>query len=190
MYFANKYWTLGVSFHLEFLEQGGFWLGPWFDRCFFSLLRSWCRICTGFDYQTTLCKKYTTTKIVIFSLVVGSLTLFGFGSIKTAWLVFALIPIAVLTELMNPTLDGFISNKVSDDTQGLLQGILSSINAITTILSPLLMTLLFKIGASQKDDWYVPGLPFYFAAILLIICIIPILKVMNTLEHAKKRKIK
>ena len=129
-------------------------------------------------------------KIVIFSLVVGSLTLFGFGSIKTAWLVFALIPIAVLTELMNPTLDGFISNKVSDDTQGLLQGILSSINAITTILSPLLMTLLFKIGASQKDDWYVPGLPFYFAAILLIICIIPILKVMNTLEHAKKRKIK
>tara|TARA_B100000674_G_scaffold20311_1_gene14313 strand:+ start:2122 stop:3360 length:1239 start_codon:yes stop_codon:yes gene_type:complete len=129
-------------------------------------------------------------KIVIFSLVVGSLTLFGFGSIKTAWLVFALIPIAVLTELMNPTLDGFISNKVSDDTQGLLQGILSSINAITTILSPLLMTLLFKIGASQKDDWYIPGLPFYFAAILLIICIIPILRVMNTLEHAKKRKIK
>lgn len=46
------------------------------------------------------------------------------------------------------------------------------------------------IGASQKDDWYIPGLPFYFAAILLIICIIPILKVMNTLEHAKKRKIK
>ena len=108
--------------------------------------------------------------------MVGSLTLFGFGSIKSAWLVFALIPIAVLTELMNPTLDGFISNKVSDDTQGLLQGILSSINAITTILSPLLMTLLFKIGASQKDDWYIPGLPFYFAAILLIICIIPILK--------------
>ena len=86
--------------------------------------------------------------------------------------------------------DGFISNKVSDDTQGLLQGILSSINAITTILSPLLMTLLFKIGASQKDDWYIPGLPFYFAAILLIVCIIPILRVMNTLEHAKKRKIK
>ena len=79
---------------------------------------------------------------------------------------------------------------MSDDTQGLLQGILSSINAITTILSPLLMTLLFKIGASPTKDYYIPGLPFYFAAILLLICIIPILKVMNSLEHAKKRIIK
>ena len=31
------------------------------------------------------------------------------------------------------------------------------------------MTLLFKIGASPKNDYYVPGLPFYFAAILLLI---------------------
>ena len=52
------------------------------------------------------------------------------------------------------------------------------------------MTLLFKIGVSPTKDYYIPGLPFYFAAILLLICIIPILKVMNSLEHAKKRIIK
>ena len=61
---------------------------------------------------------------------------------------------------MNPTLDSFISNRISDDTQGLLQGILSSINAITTILSPLIMTLLFKFGSSNDKSFYTPGLPF------------------------------
>ena len=82
----------------------------------------------GIIIRMNFIKKSNPLNIVIFSLILGSLTLFGFGSTKTAWLVFALIPIAVLTELMNPTLDSFISNKVSDDTQGLLQGILSSIN--------------------------------------------------------------
>ncbi len=128
-------------------------------------------------------------KIVIFSLLFGSGTLFGFGSIGTAWLVFVLIPVAVLTELMNPTLDSFISNKVSDDTQGLLQGIISSINAITTIVSPLIMTLLFKLGTSQMGNQYTPGLPFYFAASLLLLSIFPIIKVMNSLENAKKIRI-
>ena len=116
----------------------------------------------------------------------GSFTLFGFGSIETGWLVFALIPIAVLTELMNPTLDSFISNRISDDTQGLLQGILSSINAITTILSP----LLFKFGSSNDKSFYTPGLPFYFAATLLLVCLFPVINVMKSLEHTPKRKIK
>ena len=120
----------------------------------------------------------------------GSFTLFGFGSIETGWLVFALIPIAVLTELMNPTLDSFISNRISDDTQGLLQGILSSINAITTILSPLIMTLLFKFGSSNDKSFYTPGLPFYFAATLLLVCLFPVINVMKSLEHTPKRKIK
>ena len=123
-------------------------------------------------------------------MILGSLTLFGFGSIKTAWLVFALIPVAVLTELMNPTLDSFISNKVSDDTQGLLQGILSSINAITIIISPLIMTFLFKLGSLPQQKYYLPGLPFYFSALLLLLCILPILKAMNSLESSKKREIK
>ena len=144
----------------------------------------------GIIIRMNFIKKSNPLNIVIFSLILGSLTLFGFGSIKTAWLVFALIPIAVLTELMNPTLDSFISNKVSDDTQGLLQGILSSINAITIIISPLIMTFLFKLGSSTQQKYYLPGLPFYFSALLLLSCILPILKAMNSLETTKKREIK
>ncbi len=144
----------------------------------------------GIIIRMNFIKKSNPLNIVIFSLILGSLTLFGFGSIKTAWLVFALIPIAVLTELMNPTLDSFISNKVSDDTQGLLQGILSSINAITIIISPLIMTFLFKLGTLPQQKYYIPGLPFYFAALLLLLCIFPILKAMNSLKSTKKREIK
>ena len=144
----------------------------------------------GLIIRLSYIKNIHPQKIVVFSLLVGSFTLFGFGSIETGWLVFALIPIAVLTELMNPTLDSFISNRISDDTQGLLQGILSSINAITTILSPLIMTLLFKFGSSNDKSFYTPGLPFYFAATLLLVCLFPVINVMKSLEHTPKRKIK
>ena len=121
-------------------------------------------------------------KVVFFSLVVGAIALTGFGFANTAWMVFALIPIAVMSELMNPTLDSFVSNQVSDSKQGLLQGILSSINAITSVISPLMMTLLFKIGTISDRHFHFPGVPFLFAAILLLAIIYPLLKSMKSLE--------
>ena len=121
-------------------------------------------------------------KVVFFSLVVGAIALTGFGFANAAWMVFALIPIAVMSELMNPTLDSFVSNQVSDSKQGLLQGILSSINAITSVISPLMMTLLFKIGTINDRHFHFPGVPFLFAAILLLAIIYPLLKSMKSLE--------
>jgi DHA1 family tetracycline resistance protein-like MFS transporter len=100
-------------------------------------------------------------------------------------MVFALIPIAVMSELMNPTLDSFVSNQISDSEQGLLQGILSSINAITSVISPLMMTLLFKLGTLRAEKIYIPGIPFLFAAFLLIVIIYPLLKSMKSLEKTQ-----
>ena len=90
-----------------------------------------------------------------------------------------------MSELMNPTLDSFVSNQISDSEQGLLQGILSSINAITSVISPLVMTLLFKLGTLSAEKTYIPGIPFLFAAFLLIVIIYPLLKSMESLEKTQ-----
>jgi predicted outer membrane lipoprotein len=52
------------------------------------------------------------------------------------------------------------------------------------------MTLLFKFGSSNDKSFYTPGLPFYFAATLLLVCLFPVINVMKSLEHTPKRKIK
>ena len=53
-----------------------------------------------------------------------------------------------------------------------------SINAITSVISPLVMTLLFKLGTLSTEKTYIPGIPFLFAAFLLIVIIYPLLKSM------------
>ena len=137
----------------------------------------------GFVIRMKFVNHLGPKKVVFFSLVVGAVALTGFGFANAAWMVFALIPIAVMSELMNPTLDSFVSNQVSDSKQGLLQGILSSINAITSVISPLIMTLLFKIGTIDDRNFHFPGVPFLFAAILLLAIIYPLLKSMKSLEQ-------
>ncbi len=136
----------------------------------------------GFVIRMKFVNHLGPKKVVFFSLVVGAVALTGFGFANAAWMVFALIPIAVMSELMNPTLESFVSNQVSDSKQGLLQGILSSINAITSVISPLMMTLLFKIGTIDDRHFHFPGVSFLFAAILLLAIIYPLLKSMKSLE--------
>ena len=136
----------------------------------------------GFVIRMRFVNHLGPKKVVVFSLVIGAIALTGFGFANAAWMVFALIPIAVMSELMNPTLDSFVSNQVSDTKQGLLQGILSSINAITSVISPLMMTLLFKLGTIDEGNLYIPGVPFLFAAMLLLAIIYPLFKSMKSLE--------
>ncbi len=142
----------------------------------------------GFVIRMKFVDKLGSKKVVFYSLVIGAFALIGFGFTNSAWMVFALIPIAAMSELMNPTLDSFVSNQVSDSKQGLLQGILSSINAITSVISPLIMTLLFKFSAVKEGHLYLPGAPFFFAAILLLVIIYPLLYVMKSLETDPRLK--
>ena len=89
-------------------------------------------------------------------------------------MVFCIIPFSALSELLTPTLGSFLSNSVPDNEQGELQGVLSSLSAITSVVSPLLMTGIFNIYTSHDNSFYFPGVPFIFAAILLLLTIFPL----------------
>ena len=112
--------------------------------------------------------------IVTGSLSVGAFALFCLGFVSESWMVFCIIPFSALSELLTPTLGSFLSNNVSDDQQGDFQGVLSSLSAATSIISPLLMTGIFNVWSSGYSSIYFPGAPFLFAAILLLITIFPL----------------
>ena len=128
----------------------------------------------GFVIRLKLISSLGDRYVVTLSLLLGSFALSCFGFVSHGWLVFCLIPFAALSELLTPTLGGFLANRVGDDTQGEFQGVLASLSAVTSIISPLLMTGLFKIGNSNSYSFYLPGLPFVFAGLLLISTIIPL----------------
>ena len=112
--------------------------------------------------------------VVTASLSIGAFSLVSMGLIWEGWMVFLIIPFSALSELLTPTLGSFLSNSVPNDQQGELQGVLSSLSAITSIASPLVMTGLFNIFTSDITGVYFPGVPFIFASFLLLLTIVPL----------------
>ena len=113
-----------------------------------------------------------TKKLTVFSLTCGIIALFSFGLVRVEVLVFVIIPIAALSEMVNPTLKAFLSNEISENEQGLLQGILNSIVGLTSVIGPISMSYIFSLGASQGSIFYNPGTPFLFAGFLFLISLI------------------
>ena len=71
-----------------------------------------------------------------------------------------------------PSVNSILSNEVSADSQGELQGIMASISSIAMIVGPLLLTQTFTYFTSGSAPVYLPGSAFWVAAILTIAALI------------------
>ena len=71
-----------------------------------------------------------------------------------------------------PSVNSILSNQVSADSQGELQGIMASISSIAMIVGPLLLTQTFTYFTSDSAPVYLPGSAFWVAAILTIAALI------------------
>jgi len=96
-------------------------------------------------------------------------------------LVFAIIPIAALSEMVNPTLKAFMSNEISEKDQGILQGVLNSIVGFTSVIGPISMSYIFSIGASKDSLIYSPGAPI-FICWMFIFCFSDLNKAIFNLD--------
>ena len=83
-----------------------------------------------------------------------------------------LTPIAALGAVITPALQAVMSQRVSDDAQGELQGVLTSTHALAMILSPLAMTGVFAAFTAPGAGLYFTGAPFVLAALLLVAAMI------------------
>ncbi|MEM8974546.1 MAG: TCR/Tet family MFS transporter [Pseudomonadota bacterium] len=102
---------------------------------------------------------------------VVSLAILGF--ITEGWMVYAILPLTALSAILTPALQGLMSNRIPDDEQGELQGAMTSVTAITLIVSPLLMTQLFGHFTGPAAPVYLPGAPFLAASVITALAVIP-----------------
>lgn len=110
--------------------------------------------------------EWRTLMVAVAAGIVAAIA-YGFG--QAAWLVWAFLPVACLSDMAPPNATGIASNLVDDDRQGLLQGVIASQNAIAAIAAPLIVTPLFRIFAAPDAPIYLPGAPFLLTAVLLAI---------------------
>lgn len=104
------------------------------------------------------------------ALYMLGLALFAFAS--ASWMMYAILIPYCLGGICGPALQGILSNQVPANEQGELQGALTSLMSVTSIVGPPLMTNLFARFTANDAPVYFPGAPFLAGALLMIVSIV------------------
>ncbi len=128
-------------------------------------------------------KKFGQKKVIIFGFMLWTLGMALFSVAFDSWMLYAfLIPYA-LGGVAGPTLQGLLSNQVSAKEQGNLQGALTSMLSLTTIVGPGIATFLFYKFTGDNAIEYFPGAPYMAAAALLLLSTILVARAMGKVKE-------
>ena len=85
------------------------------------------------------------------------------------WMMYAFMVPYILGSIAGPALQGIISTQVQPNEQGEIQGALTSLQSLTSIIGPPLMTNLFSFFTQPTAPIYLPGAPMIMAAVLTLL---------------------
>jgi DHA1 family tetracycline resistance protein-like MFS transporter len=121
---------------------------------------------------------------IYLGLLMYSLGLVMFAFATEGWMMFAFLIPYCLGGIAGPSLQSVLAGHVPPSEQGELQGALTSLMSLTTILGPLLMNNLFKFFTTGKDHIHFPGAPFLLGAIFMVGSIIVAWITLRSKKHA------
>ena len=96
--------------------------------------------------------------------------LFAFAT--KGWMMFAFLIPYCLGGIAGPSLQAIISGQVEPNEQGELQGALTSLISVASIIGPPLMTNLFSYFTHASAPVYFPGAPFLMGAVLSLLSVL------------------
>ncbi|MBQ2260183.1 MAG: TCR/Tet family MFS transporter [Loktanella sp.] len=117
-------------------------------------------------------KRLGERRTVILGLAIDVGAFIALGFVTNGWIALALTPLTALGSIAAPALQGIMSRTAADNQQGELQGTVTSINAVATILAPLIVTQTFWYFTAPQNPFYLPGAPFLLSALLVLGCIL------------------
>lgn len=114
-------------------------------------------------------KRFGQKKVIIVGFILWTAGMALFSVAFYGWMLFVfLIPYA-LGGVASPTIQGLISNKIPANEQGNLQGTLTSLVGLSSIIGPSIAGGLFYLFTVHQDSlFYFPGAPYAMSAMLLL----------------------
>lgn len=121
-------------------------------------------------------KQFGTKRVIIIGFIFLSIGMVWFCFASNPWILYAALVPYVLGGIAGPTIQGVMSNFVSEKEQGNLQGALTQLMSLAAIVGPILYTGIFTYFTANKTENYFPGAPYMLSAFFIIIaCITAIL---------------
>ncbi len=114
-------------------------------------------------------KAFGNNKAITIGLIMYFIGLSLFAFATQSWMMYLFILIYSLGGIAPPAIQSILSGRVSASEQGELQGVMTALTSLASIISPLIMTNLFYYFSRDTAPIYFPGAPFAASALLILV---------------------
>lgn len=115
--------------------------------------------------------KLGNEKSIYLGLLLYTAGLVLFAVATEGWMMFAFLIPYCLGGIAGPSLQSILAGHVQSNQQGELQGALTGLMSLTTIIGPLMMNNLFTFFTSKKAPFHFPGVSFLLAAVFMLLSV-------------------
>ena len=152
-----SYWTFFV---IEKFKWSEFEIG--LSQGFYGLMMV---IMQGVIYRWAL-RSLGPFKAIVLGMVGALVAYICYACAEYGWQFYLIIAVTSISGFVLPSLQLMMTSQVPADSQGELQGALSSLNSLASIIGPLVLTQLFFYFTNTEAIWYFPGISFLVIALL------------------------
>jgi DHA1 family tetracycline resistance protein-like MFS transporter len=120
-------------------------------------------------------------------LYTAGLVLFAFAT--QSWMMFVFLIPYCAGGLAGPSLQAILAGHVPPNEQGEMQGTLTSLMSLTTIIGPPMMNNLFTFFTKDKAPFQFPGVSFLLGAVFMLLSVVIAWYVLNREKKLKMQKV-
>jgi DHA1 family tetracycline resistance protein-like MFS transporter len=111
--------------------------------------------------------RFGERRALLFGMTVSCVNFVLYGLANQGWMFYCIIVVGSIGAVASPALQSLISRQIPLDEQGAVQGALTSLQSLTGIAGPILVTHLFGYFISDAAPVHLPGAAFFFGSILV-----------------------
>lgn len=115
--------------------------------------------------------RFGEVKSVYFALSFGMISFLILGLAQAGWHIYVAILIGAFAGVLTPALQALMTARTPADSQGELQGAITSLYSVASIISPAVMASIFAAN-TDGTGIYLPGAPFLLAMALGMLAMI------------------
>jgi DHA1 family tetracycline resistance protein-like MFS transporter len=105
---------------------------------------------------------------LLIGLGIAAVSFLLYGLANVGWMMYVIPFLGALGGIAGPSAQAIISQNVQANEQGGVQGALTSLNALTGVIGPLMATNVFRFFISEGAPLLLPGAPFFLGTALII----------------------
>jgi len=103
---------------------------------------------------------------------IAALAYVGYGLVSEVWVFYVIMAIGSLSGIGGPAMQSICTRLVPANSQGELQGAMSSLQSLSMVIGPLTLPLVFRYFTTDDAPVYLPGAAFLLAAVLTVLALL------------------